>query len=203
MKIIFLALFFTITSNLIYAQQKYKNIQKSTNIEEIEEYIKTTYPGDPKVPILKSRIIHLKNEAWTKGAKDAKPMAARPIVTEEVNALKANSNETEEFLKLLTISDSKHKEKTASLLTEIFSTDSNSTEAIFICKNNSDCNIILRIKGLDTSYDLAVPSHKDDFIIVKKGTYTITSNVCNVAYNTTKKLEKAVSITLNNATEKK
>ncbi len=42
-------LFFTfLTNGFTYAQKSSKDILKSTNIKEIEEYLKTAHPDDPK-----------------------------------------------------------------------------------------------------------------------------------------------------------
>lgn len=66
----------------VQEQNKSQNILESKNISEIEDFLKTAHPDDPKRNVLKSKIIALKNSEWTKGKKDAKPMEARPVISE-------------------------------------------------------------------------------------------------------------------------
>ncbi|MCW3160330.1 DUF6759 domain-containing protein [Chryseobacterium oryctis] len=197
-----ISLFFITLSSMSYGQKKFKNILKSTNIAEIEAFLKTAHPEDPKRSVLKPKLIALKNQAWTKGAKNAKPMEARPVITDIPNSVMRNSKDAEEFKRLITENSQEHKEKTVKLLNTMFNEDVSSKEAILLCKNNSDCNIIIRIQGKDF-YNLAVPAHDENFIVIKKGEYTLTSNVCDLVYSSKKEIKKGVFITLDNPVEKK
>lgn len=143
-------LFFTsLIPNFIDAQKSNKDILKSTNIKEIEEYLKNAHPDDPKKSVLKPKLIALKNSEWTKGARTAKPMEARPVIADiPKNALRnPNSDDAEEFKKLIAETSVQHREKTVKLLNAMFNEDINRNEAILLFKNNSDCNIVLRIEG--------------------------------------------------------
>ncbi|KMQ67190.1 hypothetical protein ACM39_15580 [Chryseobacterium sp. FH2] len=194
-------LLLALVPSIVYAQKSAKNILKSTNIAEIEAYLNSTHPEDPKKIVLKPKLIALKNEAWTKGAKNSKPMEARPIVTDIPSSVMRNSGNAEEFKRLITENSTEHKDKTVKLLNAMFNEDISSKEAILLCKNNSDCNIIVRIQGKDF-YNLAVPAHGENFIVVKKGDYILTSNVCDLLYSSKKEIKKGVLITLNNPVEK-
>lgn len=106
-------LFFTfLIPGFTYAQ-KSKDILKSTNVKEIEEYLKNAHPDDPKRSVLKPKLIALKNSEWTKGAHNAKPMEARPVISDiPKNAMKdPNSEEAAEFKRLLAESSAEHKNK--------------------------------------------------------------------------------------------
>ncbi len=70
-------------------------------------------------------------------------------------------------------------------------------ESILLFKNNSDCNIVLRIEGKDY-YNLAVPARGENFIIVNKGSYTLTSNVCDMKYFSQKDIKRSIFVTINN-----
>lgn len=98
-----------------------KNILESRNILEIENYLQKAHPDDPKRKFLQSKIIALKNAEWTKGAKFAKPMAARPVLLEipmsEYESARNLENET--FKNLLAESNQQHKGKTVALLNTI------------------------------------------------------------------------------------
>lgn len=198
--LLFSSLFILATSN-VYAQKSSKNILKSTNIAEIEAYLKNCHPEDPKQSVLKPRLIALKNEEWTKGKKDARPMEARPVIMDISNTITKNSKEIEEFKRLIE-SSSDHKDKTAKLLNTIFNEDVTSNETILICKNTSDCNLIVRIQGKQF-YNLAIPAHSENFIVIEKDTYTLNSTICDVQYSSQKEIKKGVYITLSNPIEKK
>ncbi|MDO3425398.1 MULTISPECIES: DUF6759 domain-containing protein [Chryseobacterium] len=183
----------------VQEQNKSQNILESKNISEIEDFLKTAHPDDPKRNVLKSKIIALKNSEWTKGKKDAKPMEARPVISEISSNLMKNSNasETEEFKRLIASTPAEHKEKTVKLLNAMFNEDISSKEVILLFKNNSDCNIVLRIQGKDF-YNLAVPAKGENSIVINKGSYTLTSHVCDVLYSSQKEIKKSIFLTINN-----
>lgn len=193
-------LFFTfLTPGFTYAQKSSKDILKSTNIKEIEEYLKTAHPDDPKKSVLKPKLIALKNSEWTKGARTAKPMEARPVIADiPKNAMNdPNSNEAEEFKRLIAETSAEHREKTEQLLNTMLNEDITKKESILLFKNNSDCNIVLRIEGKEY-YNLAVPAHGENFIIVNKGSYTLNSNVCDMKYFSQKDIKRSIFVTINN-----
>jgi hypothetical protein len=198
-KILTTLLFFFLISGSASAQKKHKDILKSTNTKEIEDYLKNAHPDDPKRAVLKPKLIALKNSNWTKGAKTAKPMEARPIMTEIPNRFlrNSNSNDAEEFKRLIAETSDQHKEKTVKLLNAMFDEDITSKEAVLLFRNNSDCNIILRIEGKDF-YNLAVPAHGENFIVLNKGSYTLNSNVCDVKYASQKDIKKSIFVVIEN-----
>lgn len=189
-----ISLFLITLSSMAIGQKKFKDILRSTSIAEIQEYLQTAHPEDPKRGILKKKLIELKNLEWTKGAKDAKPMAARPIFVELPNKT-TTEEEVEEFKTLMMQDGQNRKNKTAKMLTTLFDQEINNDEAILICKNKSSCNIILRIEG-KSSYNLAVPANEENFIVIKKGKYTFKSLLCNTPYESTKEVSKGLLLTL-------
>ena len=198
-KILTTLLFLILASGTASAQKTHKDILKSTNIREIEEYLKNTHPDDPKRFVLKPKLIALKNSEWTKGASKARPMEARPVMTDIPNRFMRNSssNDAEEFKKLLAETSNQHKDKTVKLLNAMFDEDITKKEAVLLFRNNSDCNIILRIEGKDF-YNLAVPAHGENFIVLNKGSYTLNSNVCDVKYSSQKDIKKSIFVVIEN-----
>lgn len=192
-------LFFVLVSSLTYGQKNKRDILKSSSIKDIEEYLKNAHPEDPKRGILKSKLIALKNEEWTKGKKNAKPMEARPVITEIPKSImrNPNSDDAEEFKRLITETSQEHKEKTVRLLNAMFDEDITSKETILLFKNNSDCNIVLRIQGKDF-YNMAVPAHGENFIVINKGDYVLNANVCDVKYSSQKNIKKSIFVALDN-----
>lgn len=175
------------------------NILESKNINEIEEFLKTCHPDDPRRSVLKPKLIALKNSEWTKGSKTAHPMEARPVISEIPGHLLKNSNpkEAEEFKRLIASTTKEHSEKTVKLLNAMFNEDISSKEVILLLKNQSDCNMIVRIQG-KSFYNLAVPARNENFMVINKGSYTLTSNVCDVMYTSKKEISKSLFLTINN-----
>jgi len=194
---IMMSLFLMTAGSQCNAQKKFKHILKSSSIPEIEEFLKMAHPEDPRRSVLKPRLVMLRNQSWTLGARHAKPMAARPV-EQKSGKISLNDAEKEEFQKIMKAFPH-DKEKTVKLLNYLFNVDIGSKEAILLCKNNSDCDIIMRIKG-QTSYNLAVPAHGENFVILQKGEYILNSDICGLPYHSKKEVEKGVSITLGSPT---
>lgn len=193
----------TLLSLTVSAQKKKKtkDIMLSTDIAEIENFLKTAHPEDPRRTSLKPKLIALKNAAWTAGAKNAKPMEARPITIDIPNSVmkNPNSDEAEEFKKLIAESSQEHTKKTVSLLNTLFDQDINKKEAILLVQNNSDCNIIIRVNG-KSFFNLAIPAHGENSLVLNKGQYELTSNVCGSRYQSNKDIQKSMLVILNNPT---
>lgn len=192
-------LFFALTLSCSTQTNSHDDILKNTNIKEIEEYLKKTHPEDPKKRILQSKLIALKNKEWTKGAANAKPMEVRPIISDIPQNFNTNSlsRDSEEFKKLMAETSSEHKDKTVKILNTMFSEDINNKEAILLFRNNSDCNLVLKISG-KKFYNLPVASHNENFVVVDKDLYSISGNVCDVKYTSQKQISKNIQIILNN-----
>lgn len=176
------------------------DILKSTNINQIEEYLSKAHPEDPKRRLLKQRIIALKNAEWTKGKKDAKPMEARPVFVDLPNISSAKKNNEQKellFKKLMSENTEQHKEKTVKLLNALFNEDISSNEAILHIKNNSDCNLVLEISG-KKFYHLPVPAKGENSIVLNKDEYNLSGSLCDVVYQNKKEISKSMMMVLNN-----
>ena len=203
---------FTIIAILMFAflgaqtkKKNFNNIIKSQDITEITAFLEQAHPDDPRKPVLKKRLIQLKNEAWTKGRETHKPMEARKIDSVEAKPLtKSTTNktiidETEEFNQLMKINSNEHKDRTLNALNSLFDNNSTSKEAVIMIENKSDCNAIMRIEGTaGKSYKVPVPSKKQNVIVVEKGAYTFTSNICGSQYVSQKNIQNALTIILRN-----
>lgn len=199
-KILFPLVFFGLTIQSCVSNEHRDNILNSRNIAEIEEYISKAHPEDPKRRVLKQRVIALKNADWVKGRKNAKPMAARPVILDlpSKNSFKKNSPESEAvFKQLLAETHEEHKQKTTQLLNAIFNQDIASNEVILLLKNNSDCNLVLEISG-KKFYNLPVPAKSENSLVLDKDTYTLSGNVCDVPYKSVKQFTKGAVIILSN-----
>lgn len=199
---------FTIITILMFAflgaqtkKKNFNNIIKSQDIAEITEFLEQAHPDDPRKPVLKKRLIQLKNEAWTKGKENHKPMAARPFQEEEkpLDIKSFTKDETEEFNRLMSENSGEHKNKTVGILNSLFDNDPTSKEVVVMIENKSDCNIIVRMEGTaGKNYKLPVPSKKQNVMIIEKGAYNFTSSICGGQYVSHKNIQKAFMITLGN-----
>ncbi|AZA78218.1 hypothetical protein EG347_12175 [Chryseobacterium sp. G0186] len=86
--------------------------------------------------------------------------------------------------------------KTAAMLTHIFNNDINTTEAYINIKNRSNCNLIVKISG-KKYYNLSVPAKGQNFILIDKGEYILTTMVCDAKYSSLKKITQDIEIALN------
>ncbi|MBD8083720.1 DUF6759 domain-containing protein [Chryseobacterium caseinilyticum] len=199
-KILFPLVFFSLIIQSCVTNEHRDSILNSTNIAEIEDYISKAHPEDPKRRVLKQRVIALKNAEWVKGRKNARPMAARPVILDlpSRNSFRKNSPESEAiFIKLLAETPEEHMLKTTQLLNTVFNQDLTNNEVILLLKNNSDCNLVLEISG-KKFYNLPVPSKGENSVVLDKDTYTLSATVCDVPYKSIKEFSKGAVIILSN-----
>lgn len=199
-KLFFVLLMLTAMS--VSAQKKTANILNSTSIPEIEKFLKTAHPDDPRRIALKSKLIAIKNSSWMKTGKGTYT-AAKPLVFEIPKSVvkQKDNDETEEFKKLIELSSEAKKEKTVGLLNQLFVNDIESGNAILLIQNNSDCNMIIRIQG-GKFYNLAVPAHGENSLVVEKGSYNLSSNLCDAKYSAVKDIKKNMLVILNSHSDK-
>lgn len=91
---------------------------------------------------------------------------------------------------------SEENKKTAAMLTHLFNNDLNKNEAYVNIKNRSACNLIVKISG-KKYYNLTVPAKGENFILVDKGEYVMTTSVCDAKYSALKKITQDIEIALN------
>ncbi|RKT00848.1 DUF6759 domain-containing protein [Chryseobacterium defluvii] len=91
---------------------------------------------------------------------------------------------------------SEKNKKTAAMLTHIFNNDPMDKEAYINIKNRSKCNLIVKISG-KKYYNLDVPAKGQNFILIDKGEYILTTMVCDAKYSSLKKINKDIEIELN------
>jgi len=91
---------------------------------------------------------------------------------------------------------SEDAKKTASYLTHLFNNDPNDNEAYINIKNKSKCRLIVKING-KKYYNLDVPPNGQNFVMVEKGEYVLTTMVCDAKYSSLKKVSRDIEIQLN------
>ena len=192
----------------ISAQKKYRDIMNSTNVSEIENFLKEAHPDDTRRMILKRKLPSLKNSSWMKSGKNSSTVrfaannANSNLSQKNTTPSKSSLGDTnifeseeQEFSKLFTETTKTHKDKTVRLLNQLFDNDITNEKAILLIKNDGDCNIIVRIKGKE-DYNLAVPARGENFITLNKGEYQLSGNMCEARYFSTKSIDTNMLVTL-------
>lgn len=184
MKKIFLLSFLLIFAN-IFSQVSVFEAKKTTDRGIVEKFIRDN-PNHPAVPELKQRALSLRY--------GSNPTIAKPSITT------MTENKIERTSKVGTSAakgqPSEQAKNTAAVLTSLFSNDPNKKEAIVQFVNKSKCNLVIKISG-KKFYNLTVPANGQNYILVDKGSYNVTTSICDATYNQNKSLTKDLIITLN------
>ena len=180
---LFISLFFEAQSKYTAAQ-----VEKSTDAQVIANFIKFN-PDHPKTPEFKRKLFAVINNNKTP-AQQAK--VAKPTIT-AVNTGKLKREVKRDVGKTTT---STHRKRTEDLLNHLFNTDPTSKTAYVQIVNKSKCNLIVKISG-KRFYNLNVPANNENFILIDKGSYTVTTSVCDAKYSSNKNIGKDIVITLN------
>ena len=178
-------LFFVVGSCMCAQNQSYtiQQAQTSDDPRVVATFIKAN-PEHPQTPELKRRLVAIVNNTKSDAEKasTAKP-SVKPLTSGTV--------------KQGTVSPKgdAHAQKTADLLNHLFNSDPTSKTAYIQITNKSKCNLIVKISG-KKFYNLTVPANNQNFILVDKGTYTLSSSICDAKYSSTKNITQDIAITL-------
>lgn len=104
--------------------------------QQIQDYLVHARNDDPKVFVLKKKLIKLKN-AWAGEAAHAVPMVPRIVQAEQHSLPDADMKE---FERLLTKDNQSHQQKTVAILNKMFS---DSSKILFAGKKNALAKIRL------------------------------------------------------------
>lgn len=166
-------------------------------------------PGHEKTDALKRRLMDI---IMADNSIEAKP-TIKPLSKSKVEKIVSNNElnkgknlavntSSEKNVNLASTGSSKksepseHAKKTASMLSHIFNHDPNDKEAYINIKNKSKCNLIVKISG-NKYYNVDVPARGQNFIMVDKGEYVLTTQVCDAKYSSLKKIQRDIQIELN------
>lgn len=171
-------------SGILFSQSKYTEAQvdKSMDPKVIANFIKFN-PDNPRTDEYKRKLYSI--------ITGNKPEAAKPTVTPLTKSklTKAVKNDLKDGV-------NNRNKATADILTHLFSNDPGDKNAFIQIENKSACNMIVKISG-KKFYNLTVPAKNNNFIMVEKGTYTLTTSVCDAKYSSVKNVNKDIVISLN------
>lgn len=173
-------------------------------------------PGHAKTDYFKKKLIEL---IMADNSPEAKPVI-KPLSKEKVekivnnnelnnsktiasnanNKTVATPNKTVNYASAGSINKnaepSEKNKKTAAMLTHMFNNDPMDKEAYINIKNRSKCNLIVKISG-KKYYNLDVPAKSQNYLLVDKGEYILTTMVCDAKYSSLKRINKDIEIELN------
>lgn len=174
-------------SSLIYSQNyTVEQVEKTNDIKVVANFIKNN-PNHPKTPEFRRKLYTMIDGNHTSSTK-ATTVTASP---------KTSTSSTKSEGKIKNNSSGENK-KTAELLTHLFNNDPAKKEAYIHIKNQSQCAIVVKISG-KKQYSLNVPARNSNYLLLPKGSYTITTTICGAKYSEVKNLQKDMEITLNAA----
>lgn len=186
----YLYFLFFFASILAFSQSKYTaaQVEKSTDPKVIANFIKYN-PDHPKTPEFKRKLFATIN--------NDKPAAAKAAVAKpEVKPISTAKLKTDIKKDVAKDGVNDKQKRAAELLNHLFNTDPSSKEAYVQIVNKSKCNLIVKFSGRKF-YNLDVPANNQNYILVDKGNYTLTTNVCDAKYSSVKNIGKDIVVTLN------
>ncbi|MCG2792521.1 MAG: hypothetical protein L6262_03100 [Weeksellaceae bacterium] len=187
MKKVILFLIFLI-SIATYSQVSVFEARRTTDRAVVEKFIRDN-PQHPAVPELQKRLPSL--SYGSKSSSVAKPTIS-PMTEKKIEKTSAVGTSAAKG------EPSEQAKNTAAMLTNILNGASNKNQAVIQFVNKSKCILVIKISG-KKFYNLTVPANNQNSIMVEKGSYDISTSICDAIYNQTKALNGNLIITLNSA----
>lgn len=106
------------------------------------------------------------------------------------------TDERTEYAELIEIDQKEKLQRAAEAVTQFINESPNDPNAAVLIKNETNCNIIVRISGANGNYRIHVAQHDKNYIVLKKGSYTFTSSFCEARYFSDKTLTESITLTL-------
>lgn len=153
----------------------------SNNPQVIATFMKSN-PNDSNIESLRTRLYELISPA---NDSEAKPTIN--TIVKNKSAKKSGSS-----------TKIANQSKTEQALNHLLDSSTNKDEAYVQIVNKSKCNMIVKFSGKNTYYNLTVPANNDNFILINKGQYQLTTAICDAKYSSSKNITKDISITLKN-----
>lgn len=111
----------------------------------------------------------------------------------------ASVNENQEFNSLMEKDLINKKRVNAEVLTYLLNDgDPEEKSTATVIENASNCNIIVRVVGINNNeiYNLPIARHSKNQFVIKKGNYTLKSNICGANYYSQKNILDALILKL-------
>lgn len=156
--------------------------QMSNDPKIIAAFIKD-HPEDPGVQSLKIKLVQLIAPADDVQAKPKVQQLTKGKLVKDVKTdLKDGVNDKSKMA--------------AKVLNHLFDNNPNKREAYVQIVNQSSCNLIVKFAGKGNYYNLNVPANNQNYILVDKGNYMLTTSICDYKYASAKNISSDIAITL-------
>ena len=107
------------------------------------------------------------------------------------NTTSTSASEVSEYNRLLETDKIDRVDREAKVLNYLLTGDDPSDKyTAIVIDNFSNCNIIMRITGMNKTYNLPIPSQGKNLVVVQKGLYTFRSNVCTAKFTNQKSVQE-------------
>lgn len=131
-------------------------------------------------------------------------LAALAISCETLPAVYRSNNpvtpvkvdESQEFAELMEIDKKDKLQRAAEAVNQFVNDEPTDPQAAILIKNETNCNIIVRISGRNENHNIPVPKGDKNYLVLKKGSYVFKSNFCDSKYYSDKNITESVTITL-------
>ncbi len=175
-------------SGMYYAQVSVFTAMNSNDPNVVQSFI-TANPKHPKIPELKKKLQGMRYTVVSSSG-SGNDAEAKPKVS------KLTTNKLEKNISKSKTSES--AEKTAAILTNLFNDNKYSKEAVLQIVNRSSCELVVKVAGKKKYYNLNVPSKNQNYILIEKGNYNLTTSICGASYTSNKSITASTIITLGN-----
>lgn len=193
-----LLILFLITSAAWKAQKKPSSSKetitaqealKSDDLKVIAAFVRS-HPNDPATPQLKSKLLKMiKPDEQKRSSISASREGAPSSTTFKKNHTKNAPHNS---------SSAKADEETAQILNHLFSNDASLKNAFLQITNQSNCDITVKLVGRNKNYTLIISKSSKKHILIEKGEYLISSQICDAAFATHKNIQKDITMVLGN-----
>lgn len=100
------------------------------------------------------------------------------------------------YAKLIATEAEKNKGAiTADFLNKMLAEGRDTNKSLLLVKNVSECNVVLTISGA-VQQKLPIASNGQNAVLLPKGSYTLTGNVCELKYESQKDLNKHILVSI-------
>lgn len=171
--------FFILVGGAVFAQTKQEldKVMLSKDPYEILSFI-NKYPQDPNTPFLRKKIGDHKEAKYL--------LQNNSNINLQSNPIEAGKDKTEL---------SNKAKKTEEVLNHLFNNDPTNQQAYLQIKNQSNCDIKVKIEG-KKAYYIDIPKMGDNFVLIPKGNYNISTDICNERYISMKNVNQDMQIRL-------
>lgn len=132
------------------------------------------------------------NIPYEEGEKTTNPEVLSAFI--EQNPQHPNIEALKEKLQTLIINKEKEEQMATDIINHLIENDPN--KAYIIVTNLSRCDITINFQG-QKLYQLDIPSNNEKRVLVEKGSYEISSKICNANYKAQKEVTNDYELVIN------